>query len=250
MRLVTAATIIAEIRRRAEVRAQYISDAELLAWVNLGLCALLDLVLEENETFNLRSGTINLVSGTSSYALPSDFYVLRGVEVLDTDAKWKRLAPFVWEQRPRQVAEDVARTSVKYELGGIMVDPTGLETPGGPSVALYPAPNWTQSAGLRVWYVPRLTDLVLASAGPPAVTANKVDLSNGWDEFIVQWCVVRVRAKMQEDPATDIALLRESSERIRRSARKRDLSPPGRIADATGEDAGEDDLRWAQDQPT
>ena len=246
MRTATGVTLVASIRARAEIRAAYISDANLLELINLGICALLDVILEVNETFNLKSATANVASGTAAIPLTSaasDFYNLRGVEVLDTDGKWKRLNPFVWGERPVDgEPTGFTRRQFTYELGGLMADATA--TPSGPSIILHPTPNWTQTAGLRVSYIPSLPNLVITG------TVNPIDLANGWEEFIILWAITRCLAKMQEPAELELALLGDAEKRVRARAATRDVSTPTRIRDVSGSDEDGDGPEFARDYPT
>ncbi len=244
MRTATGVTLIASVRARAEIRAAYISDANLLELINLGICALLDVILDENETYNLKSGTINVASGTAAHTLPADFYNLRGVEILDTDSKYKTLRPFDWGARSRDMEPTgFTRTMLQYELGGILADATA--TPTGPTIVLHPTPDWSLTAGLRVWYIPSLPNLVIAG------TVNPIDLSNGWEEFVILWAITRCLAKMQEPAELELALLGDAEKRVRARAAKRDVSAPTRIRDVSADDSEDiNDLAAIRDYPT
>ncbi len=77
---------LAQLRTRAKRLADmensgFVADAEWLDYINEGLSELHDILVMASDEYFLSSTTINIVSGTSAYALPSDFYKVRGVDL-------------------------------------------------------------------------------------------------------------------------------------------------------------------------
>jgi len=85
---------LSELRLLAQQRAdmensQFITDDEWRRMINRSYAELYDLIVTSanSEDYFLTSGTINLVSGTSTYDLPTDFYKSRGVDLNTGGAK-------------------------------------------------------------------------------------------------------------------------------------------------------------------
>ena len=79
---------LSELRLLAQQRAdmensQFITDDEWRRMLNRSYAELYDLIVTSanSEDYFLKSGTISLVSGTSTYDLPTDFYKSRGVDL-------------------------------------------------------------------------------------------------------------------------------------------------------------------------
>lgn len=90
---------------------------------------------------SLPASTINLVSGTANYALPSDILTVRKIEVLQSDGEtWKRLAPLPLERIGNE-GEFLSTngTPFYYRLTGEVTK-------------LYPAPNYSGDNYLKVFF--------------------------------------------------------------------------------------------------
>lgn len=226
MRTVTASSLITALRDRVEVRDPYFTDARLLELFNLAILDLQDAILEVNRTFNVKSATINLVSGIEAYTLPTDLYRLFGVRVKDTDGYYRRIGPFDWEENLEADDEPASRTDMQYHLGGLQADGVDAGAPTGAQIYLRPAPNWTLIAGLKVWYVPVLANLT-------TTPANQIDLVAGWEEYLYLWTEIRCRMKQEEDAQPAMQLLAEQRGRIQRAVKVRDVASAPVVRDCT-----------------
>ena len=79
---------LSELRLLSKQRAdmedeQFITNDEWRRMLNRGYAELYDLIVTSanSEDYFLKSGTVSLVSGTSTYNLPTDFYKSRGVDL-------------------------------------------------------------------------------------------------------------------------------------------------------------------------
>lgn len=86
---------------------------------------------------------INLVSGTATYALPTSALTVQGVEVKDSGDNWSVVNGTTYEGIRQYQAVDEF-----YQSDG---DPL-FYVLSGDVVELFPAPNYTQSSSLRVYY--------------------------------------------------------------------------------------------------
>jgi|GEM_PF-1713291 len=208
---VTLANLISEIRVYADIPGtNFISDSILTTWINRAMRDLIDCILEVNKNYNISTQSINLVSGTQSYSLPTAFYKARGVDIVDDNGEWRELKELEhWEERNRLQDGAVSRSDYQYFVAGS-------------NLMFFPAVDFTLSAGARLWYIPVATDM--ATGGSPV----SMDGINGWEEFIIQWVTARVKVKRDEDVTQVLALMGDQRERIKQLARNRNtVSPSG-----------------------
>jgi len=97
---------------------------------------------DDTNYTDLPIGTTALVSGQSDYELSTDHLEITDVEIKDSNGNWYPLKPI-----DKKDAEDVALTEF-YENSG---SPMYYDVMGK-SVFLYPAPNYSQAASLKVFY--------------------------------------------------------------------------------------------------
>lgn len=87
--------------------------------------------------------TTTLKSGQSDYALEAEASAVRNVEVKDTGGNWRKLLPIT--------LDEITNISSETEFLNDNNVPRYYRLHGG-SIILYPAPNYTQSASLKVYY--------------------------------------------------------------------------------------------------
>lgn len=107
-----------EVRQRADMEnSQFVSDAELDRYINESISELYDLIIESAaQEYYLDTYTINTVSGRDTYSLPSDFYVLKGVDADLGATRPVPIRPYMLNERHREM--DTAWQEVQYRLLG------------------------------------------------------------------------------------------------------------------------------------
>ena len=81
-RIRTLAELRSEVRQRADMEnSQFVTDAEINRYVNESISELYDLIIENaGQEYFLVTHTFPTVPNQDTYFLPSDFYVLKGVD--------------------------------------------------------------------------------------------------------------------------------------------------------------------------
>lgn len=181
-------------------REQRFSQSVLNTWINQAICEFEDAVLEVQDTYNLKSDTINIVSGTYDYSLPSDFYRLRGVDIYD-GTYWYSMKPFNFDTRNDRQVTSGTSTDMVYLIYQNYI-------------RLQPTPGYSRTNGLRVWYVPVHTDL--------SGDSDTYDGVNGWEDFVVYSVGLRIREAEEEDASLMASLLGQARARIQKAASYRD----------------------------
>lgn len=102
---VTLTELRDQSRQRADmVNSTFITDSELDGYINEGLLELYDILTQKfgDEYFHT-SFNINIDNTTNIYALPSDFYKLKGVDIDQAGAgtRFITVVPFMFQERNR-----------------------------------------------------------------------------------------------------------------------------------------------------
>jgi hypothetical protein len=128
-------------RQRADQEnSQFVNDTELTRYLNNSWGELYSLINENfNEDYFTTTSTVSMVSGTDTYDLPSDFYKMRGVDLVVTSTESVPLKRYNWAQRTRNALTVYAR-DYKYRVqkGSIVFSPVPSTTD---SVKLYYIPS-------------------------------------------------------------------------------------------------------------
>lgn len=212
-------TTLSDLKTRARqtadmVNSQFITDAELLNYINSAYFELYDKLVGLYEDYFITSTTFTLAA-SATYTLAADFYKLRGLEYQNSSSDYVTLDRFNWEDRNR------GRQA--YRMFG--------DTPAlryrvvGSTIHVEPA---DQCAGTyQVWYIPSLTALAV-----DADVVNTQMTRNGWDEYIVVDAAIRMLEKEGNDDARPLQLRKQMlDERIVAAASNRDANRPEVIAD-------------------
>ena len=141
-------------RQRADMEnSQFVTDTELTRYLNNSWGELYNLIVENfNEDYYTTSTTISLSSGTDSYSLPSDFYKMRGVDLVVTSTESVPLRRYNWAERTRNSVTVRAR-DYRYRIQK-------------GSIIFTPLPSTNDS--IKIFYIP--DPRKLESVTPSAVT--------------------------------------------------------------------------------
>ena len=140
-------------RQRADmVNSTFISDAELSSYINASYFELYDLLVQKyGNDYYMKEYSFQLQGNVSRYDLPDDFFKLLGVdlEISSGPDGYVSLRPFTLAERNRYSTANVQTwigvTNLRYRLSGNKLWFT-------------PSPQTGQT--IRIWYVPRLAELV------------------------------------------------------------------------------------------
>lgn len=216
MASVSLTQLIASARTRADmVGSLFVSDAEFTVFLNKSLDELYDLVLQKfGDDYYVASSAIATVAGTSTYALPSDFYKLLGVE-LTLSGEVRDLKKFEFKER----------NAYRNAVG------SGAELPRyrleGSNLRLYPAPASVMAGTL--WYVPQRVAL--------ATGADAVNFPGGWEEYAVIDAAIKALVKEESDISALQLAKTEMLRRIESASENRDAGEPERVTDVQRTDS-------------
>jgi hypothetical protein len=211
------AVTLATLRARAQVRADmenstFVTTANWNIWINAAADELYDLLVRKfNDRFT-KSQAFVTVAGTETYALPTDFYDLRGLELQVDGINWKTLRPFDFANRNayRNAPNSPLpwHTDVRYWLKAAVFH-------------ILPVPTTVING--TVWYIPTRTQM--------ASDSDTFDGVSGWEEYVVVDTAIRALAKEESDTSQLMAEKSALLERINRSASNRDAGMPRAVQD-------------------
>jgi hypothetical protein len=212
------AATLAQLRTRAQRRADrenssFVATAEWTDLINEAGAELHDIVVLSFEDYLLTSGTVSIVAGTQSYALPSDFYKERGVDYTSGGTTYT-LRPFLFRERNYYgglgglVSDDVA--NLRYQILGS-------------NIRFVPSP--AGSGTVTLWYIPTYTAL---SADADTISTA---YAPGWEAFIVLGAAIKALKKEEADTSSLEMERQDLRQRIEGALKGRASGEPLRIVD-------------------
>jgi hypothetical protein len=211
---VTLGELKTQSRQRADMEnSTFIGDAELTSMINSSAAELLDLLIGVYEDYNLSSQNVSVVPNTDTYDLPSNFYKLRGVDlVLDANGNAVTLRPFNFGERNNYMFTPtwnvVGLPYLRYHLQGNRV-------------RFVPIPSTTQT--VKLWFIPCLTRLV--------DDGDVLDGVNGYEEYVIIDAAIKMRIKEETDTSELERQKANMIMRINSMAAARDAGEPERVTD-------------------
>ncbi len=228
--------VMLQARQRADrVNSQFVTDSELITYINKSYTELYDLLTTLFEDYYLAPLVTFTTSGNvSRYPLPNGvlaftdatgasivarpFYKLLGVDLgLNTaNNAYVTVNKFNLIDRNRFVYPNSNSTiygvfNLQYRIMGDYIE-------------FIPPPSANQP--VRLWYIPRMRDLV-------ALT-DTLDGVNGWTEYVITDAAIKILQKEESDVSVLAAQKAGLIQRINAAAANRDAGQPDTISDTRG----------------
>lgn len=204
--LVSRTTLKTNIRNTCKLDTPFTSDAFLNAEINKQTAAFYDLMISVDPDYYITTDYVHTTSGTRSYDLPSDFYLLRGVAIKDgtqTDG-YSILSRFEWDER-YDFDANTYPDDIRYRIVG-----SNLE--------LQPTPESTETIELS--YIPKPTLF-----SDDSDTFDFINQYNEWVEIGV--CLKGLDRDIRPQTFQQLALQKQMvEERIKEMGRRDDNEPP------------------------
>lgn len=197
-----------KIRDRGEWRSAYVSDSEINAWINEASQKFYTMMAAIDPLRYIKSSVLNVVSGTSEYDIPDDFFKTVGIAI-ENDAQdgYHVIDSFNWDER-YNVSYASTKTGTKYLIKGETQDNT---RDGYQVIQLMPTPTF--SANLLLDYIPVISDLDSDN--------DTIDTINGLgQEWIICDVAIKCATKEETDPASWIAIKQEAGQLLAASGKQ------------------------------
>jgi hypothetical protein len=205
-------------RQRADMESSdFVSDSELTSYINSSLAELYDLLVAAygEDYFLADPFSITTAVSTSDYALPEDFYKLKGVDCKISGNEWYSLRPFNFNERNRNadvVWGLVGGPNIRYRIMGSKIKFSPL--PDGQ----YP---------IQLWYVPLAPTLV--------DDADEFNDVNKFSEYVVVDAAIKMLQKEESDVSVLMAQKEALKRRLEVMAENRDAGQPESVSDIYAE---------------
>jgi hypothetical protein len=223
---VASTLTLLQLRTRArersdQVNSTFITDAELTGYVNSSAYELHDLLVSKyGDGYWASSSNVTTDGVSDTYALPGDFYKLLGVDIQTSGSTsgWLTLKSFPMAERNRNWRPNVGPVlgvaGLRYRLLGDKLWLTPLPIGG---------------LVLRIWYVPRMNELVN--------DADTLDGISGWHEYVIVDAAIKCLVKEESDPSALMAAKAGLLKRIEEAAGNRDEGAPPVVSDVSTMDS-------------
>lgn len=214
--MATLAELRQQVRQRADVEnSNFVSDAELNAYINSSYKELYDLLVATFEDYyTLDPVEFTLSGSTYTYDLPTNFYKLRGLDYKESSggSDWWTVRPFVFTERNRVNNTFIGNVYAWDQRSYRIV---------GDKLYIYPQEN--AKGTYRIWYVPRATEL--------AADTDTLDGVNGWEEYVIVDAAMKILIKEESDIQPLVLQKEQMRQRIIDMAKDRDVGEGDRIGD-------------------
>lgn len=200
---ITLASLKTRCRERSDMEnSGFISDSELVSYINSSYAQLYDLLVSRFEDYYTTTTSSVVASGDNSISVPADFYKLLGVDYQLSGDSYTTVNKYNFQNRNRR--DGLARTSQSRQYRLI-----------NNAIELLPKTN--AQGTYQLWYVPRITRL--------ADDVDTLDGVNGWEEYIVIDTAIKMLSKEESDIAALLIEKRAMEDRIEAMANNRDSEP-------------------------
>lgn len=215
----SVADVITDVRNRTDTaQSQFVTDTELLSYLNSVAGELYDILTSTSEDFQVNSVDVTLASsdilaGTNFIPMPTGMNKLRGLDRL-FGGTW--LTCYRHEMSSRNAW---SWPSYNPPIGWIT---TWYRLQGS---NIYLVPPQTAAGQYRVWFVPDYVTLTLVDDLPSYMATSS------WYEFIVSGVAAMVLTKQDLDPSVFMAAKASQQLRIIDAATPRDTGGVRRAVD-------------------
>lgn len=179
---VTLLTLRTLVRRRTDQESSsQVADAELTAYINMGMRHYVRVLVAANPDFYVLSTTLNTTSGTREYTLPAGFLKVRGVDRVVSADDRRTLKGFTWVDRNRYLRSTTDEPRYMIRGGGRAGDGVRIVFASDPG---------TTTAGYEVFYLGVPADL--------SADGDTLDDVLGLSDYVVVYASACVREKLDE----------------------------------------------------
>lgn len=200
----TGTQLITDIRSRTDRTGDtFVTDTELLSWINQSCAELYGLICEQFGEDHFVTGPTTLTAtGAATIALPSDFFKCLGLDML-WSGRWITVQHFDLSERNRYAPATVTSPYItRFRISGsnVLFDPIPVS-----------------GTSFRIWYVPLMIEMTTGS-----VTADPIA---PWLEYVIVDCALKVRQKCEESTVVEREQKDAMIARIKSEASRRNVAP-------------------------
>ena len=222
----TLANLITAVRRRADmVGSTFVSDAEIVDYINVAMAELHDILVTKFEDYYVKdssespkSGDYNLPADNPG-TLPTDFYKALGVD-LTVGGVTYRLKPYSFQERTTYNSPGIIAATITNTMYHIQ----------GDKIKFIPDP--TVSGTAKLHYVPEAARFD-ASSTSATIRSIAPQVASGYDEYVVIDAAIKCLQKEESDVQVLLVQKQQQIQRIEQAAGKRDAGESYAITDVS-----------------
>lgn len=213
----TLAQLITRVRQRADmVGSAFVSDAEIIDYVNVGMAEIHDLLVDKYEDYYVSTTTYTLPGGNPG-TLPATFYKALGVD-FDAGGVSYRMRRYTFQERNMYNSPSVAAARIADTRYSIQ----------GNQIKFIPSPTTSGTATLH--YVPEAQRFSSGSTSATIVSLAPA-IANGYEEYVVVDAAIKCLMKEESDIQTHMIYKEQLRKRLESAAGNRDAGEHSRISD-------------------
>ncbi len=217
----TLTSMMTDVRYRADmVNDGHVTDTMLTLWINQGLAELWDYLCKRYPDRYYSTSTFVTVSGTRAYAVPANFYQIRGLD-LQIQGQEIPVPSLTFQER---VGPGTGNVLGYYGVPDLRYSVRYNDTLAGMAVYLDPPP--TSALTFLLHYIRNIPLL--------AVGADTFDGVAGWEDFAVEYARALALERSEQDSTPAHAALARVKARINEMASLTDAAEQPKIADVRG----------------
>lgn len=210
---------LAQLRTAAKQRADmenstFVSDSEWNSYLNQSAFELYDLLVTLYEDYYIQAPLTINTTGEQQYALPDDFYKMRGVDLglSNSQNAYVSLRKIDFEERNKYFYPQLNTTYLGYFNLRYRVF--------GNTLFFVPAPSAGQF--IRIWYIPTYQTM--------DADGDELQGVSGWTEYVIVDAAIKALQKEESDCQLLVGQKMALKKRIEESAMNRDAGQPDTIA--------------------
>jgi len=213
----TLAQLITRVRQRADmVGSAFVSDAEVVDYINVAMAEIHDLLVDKYEDYYVSTTTYTLPGGNPG-TLPATFYKALGVD-LDAGGVSYRMRRYTFQERNMYNSPSVAAARIADTRYSIQ----------GNQIKFIPSPTTSGTATLH--YVPEAQRFSSGSTSATIVSLAPA-IANGYEEYVVVDAAIKCLMKEESDIQTHMIYKEQLRKRLESAAGNRDAGEHSRISD-------------------
>ena len=187
MRSRSAWNLIQDVRSRSDQitsngQLAYITDDEILEWINQAWAELYDYLIKTGEHYYIRQQNYISINGVTDYPVPEDHYKTVGVDV-QVGGFWQNAHRFQFERRNdyQTVTGDWTwPVDIFFDIWGQNLH--FMPVPNG----LYPVRHFYYPAPFRMTLNDG-TEAQCPDGTPQGGKASTIDGVSGWEQYAIDW---------------------------------------------------------------
>ena len=216
----TLANLITAVRRRADmVGSTFVSDAEVVDYINVAMAEIHDVLVTKFEDYYVSTQEY-VLPGANGSALPDQFYKALGVD-FDVGGVTYRLRPYHFQERAMYNSPAIVSSMITNTLYHIQ----------GNVIKFIPSPTVSGTATLH--YVPEPLQFSTSESGymDKTIHDKAPAVAYGYEEYVVIDAAIKCLQKEESDVQVLLVQKQQQLERIEQAAGKRDAGESYAITD-------------------